>query len=62
MKNPFKYGKFCGKWYPVVKLEFRIHGLADVKLTKIIKVGKIKKEALSNRLELFFLVLIVIVD
>lgn len=75
MKNPFKYGKFCGKWYPVVKLEFRIHGLADIKLTKIIKVGKryvgltifkndivssrlfilqIKKEALSNRLELFF--------
>lgn len=40
MKNPFKYGRFCGKWYPVVKLEYRVHGLADIKLTKIIKVNE----------------------
>lgn len=57
MKNPFKYGKFCGKWYPVVKLEFRVHGLADIKLTKIIKVGKryvgltiFKNDIVSSRL------------
>jgi len=39
MKNPLKYGKFCGKWYPVVKLEFRVHGLGDIKLLKVIKVN-----------------------
>lgn len=39
MKNHFKYGKFCGKWYPVVKLEFRVYGLGDIKLLKVIKVN-----------------------
>jgi hypothetical protein len=39
MRNPFKYGKICNKWYPVIKLEFRVYGLCNIKLLKIIKVN-----------------------